>query len=183
MGPQGSSGPSRPAPRSGLSSYVAAWLVGGVAVAAAAIVFLGGARHAGGRAALPPLHEIALSSAARKAGCVVRRRRRGAEGLTAPTGGIYQAPVPHAGIERAVRSGMIVIQYREGVDGDVVDGLEGLQEAVPEGTVLAPMASAGRDQLTVLAYARQLRCPDAAPRSLEALRLFQGRYLGTAPRD
>ncbi len=167
-------------------AYLAGWLAAGLVVAALAITLLGHweqpARHT---IAVPPIREIALPSAARKAGCDLDARRplqrRAVAHLPQPSGTIYRRPVSRDLRERAVRRGLIVIEYGAGGTDASLDTLEALQRTAPAGTILAPSGSAQRDELTATSFRRRLRCARIRPATYDALLLFRGRYLGSVP--
>lgn len=133
--------------------------------------------------AAPPVREVALGDAMRNAGCDVRRSSRaalpGAGATIAP--GIYRRPVSAAQRRRVVRAGVVVIEYRRGVDRTTVARLASIQRAAPNGTVLAPSAALRDDAISVSTFGRQLRCPSITARSFDALQLFRGRYVGSGP--
>lgn len=167
-------------------AYVAAWLAAGLAVVALAVTVLGhGEQPARRTIAVPPIREIALPSAARKAGCDLDARRpvdrKASPHLSPPTGTIYRRPVSRDLRERAVRRGLIVIEYRAGEVDVSLDTLEALQRTAPAGTILAPSAAAQRDELTATSFRRRLRCARIRPATYDALLLFRGRYLGSVP--
>jgi hypothetical protein len=181
MGTRPAHDPHRPGAGRGLASYILAWLLAGTVVVAGAVLLLDrGARSSSGTVALPPVRETALTTAAHKAGCLVTRRPRGAVGLALPArAGVYDRPLGATDREAALRRGLIVIEYR-GVDSRTVDELRTVQEAVPVGTLLAPSIPFADDELTVSAYRRRLSCHRMSSRAIDAVRLFRGRYLGTA---
>ena len=82
---------------------------------------------------------------------------------------------------RVVRAGVVVIEYRRGVDRTTVARLASIQRAAPNGTVLAPSAALRDDAISVSTFGRQLRCPSITARSFDALQLFRGRYVGSGP--
>ncbi len=82
----------------------------------------------------------------------------------------------------ALRRGVIVISYRK----DTVDAgrraqLRALQTAVPDGTIVTPDVSGMRYEVAVAAYRRLLGCGRFTDATIDAIRLFRGRYLGTGP--
>ncbi len=167
-------------------AYLAAWLAAGVVVAALAIAALGDSgRAARVTIAVPPIREIALPSAARKAGCHLdaRRpvRRAAVVRLPQPSGTILRRPVSRDLRERALRRGLIVIEYRADGTHASLDTLEALQRAAPSGTILAPSGSAQHDELTATSFRRRLRCARMRPATYDAVLLFRGRYLGSVP--
>ena len=74
-----------------------------------------------------------------------------------------------------------MIQFRPGLDGDGVDALKTLQEAVPEGTIVAPNGTGMHFEIAVVAYRRLLGCPRFTTQALDAVQLFRGRFLGSGP--
>jgi hypothetical protein len=180
----------RPAvrPGSGLAGYVAAWLAAGAAIAAIAVGLTGPgqapAPAPAGAAALPPVREAGLGAAMRHAGCRIRAAAASAPSVVvlAPRAGVSRTPLDAGRRAAGVRRGLIVVEYRRDVRDGAYAQLRRLQEVVPNGTVLAPNPRLAHDQVTVTAYRRQLRCPALARGgTLDALRLFRGRYLGSMP--
>jgi len=77
-------------------AYLAGWLSAGLLVAALTVAVLGHGGPPSPGVAVPPVREIALTSAARKAGCAVDARRApraAAAGAPRPGGRIYDEPV------------------------------------------------------------------------------------------
>lgn len=168
---------------SGLWRYVAAWMIAGAVAVAGVLVLLGSRADHGSTptVAVPPLRQVSLGMAVRRARCTLALRRAEA----APTGprsarpGVFPAPIPLAVREAALRRGFIVIEYRRDLGPELVDQLRTIQKTVPTATVLAPAAGGARDALVVASAARELRCARVTPTSLDAMRLFRGRFLGT----
>lgn len=52
---------------------------------------------------------------------------------------------------------------------------------MPAGTVLAPGGPGMRSAVVARAYRHLLVCPRFGAHALDALRLFRGRFVGTAP--
>lgn len=178
----------RPPPplRGGLLFYAALWLTAGAVVAIAVVVLAG--RAAPQRVAsvgAPPVREVDLATAARRAGCVVRPLARRVPAAFVPVRaarpGVYRRPVTRAARQEAVRDGLAVVEYRPDLAEATRDRLVGVQRAAPGGTVLAPSAGLRADQLSVTTYGRQLRCPAVNAGAFDALQLFRGRYLGSGP--
>jgi hypothetical protein len=174
--------------RFALAAYVAVWLLAAGVVAALAIVALDGGEPK--TVAVPPIEETELGRAAYTAGCELRRAKP-AEHLNPPVvgpasgdaarGGFYdRAPDEHA-LVSALRKGVIVIQFRADLDGDRVDELRDLQEALPTGTIVAPNETGMPYEVAVTAYRRLLGCEHLTDASLDAVQLFRGRYVGSGP--
>lgn len=173
---------------SGLLRYVVAWVTGGALVIAAVMAFIG--REDQDAVTLPPVRQIELTSAARSAGCELRAGdlAQGA-GLPAPDApgprplpaGVYDEPPDPRGLAAAVRRGVIVVQHRPDLPGDVLDALRALQKAVPAGTIVTPEVAGTRYEVTVTAWRRSLGCPRFSRDSVDAIRLFRGRFVGTGP--
>lgn len=176
-------GRSHAAGLGGPLAYLGVWLAAGLLVAALAVVLLGQGTAGPRTVVLPPVRAIALAPAARKARCEVDARRplRGIAGARTaePSGRIYDRPVRADLRERAVRRGLIVIEYRRGMAGTALDTLKAVQHAVPAGTILAPSGSALRDDVTATSFRHRLRCAQISPATYDALLLFRGRYLGS----
>ena len=138
---------------------------------------------------VPPVRETELDVAAGQSRCVLVNARAGERvnppvdgpaGGRAARAGFYEQPVATAQLTAAVRKGIIVIQFRSGLDEKRVEALKALQSAFPEGTIVAPNATGMRFELAVVAYRRLLGCPRftdqfagrgaALPRSLPRLR-------------
>jgi hypothetical protein len=164
-----------------------AWLVAGAAVAAIVVALAAdrGPAHRARAQAIPapPVREVELGDAMRNAGCDVRRASRAATpsaGVTVAPG-IYRHPVSAAERRRVVRAGVVVIEYRRGLDPTTLARLMSIQRAAPSGTVLAPSAALRDDAFSVTTFGRQLRCPSITAGSFDALQLFRGRYVGSGP--
>jgi Protein of unknown function (DUF3105) len=173
--------------RGAAAAYAVAWLVAaGVAVGVVFAIF-GGADET---VSLPPIREAELTDAVSNSRCQLQTDGRG-ERLNPPVNGpaggraaqpgIYDKPLAMAHLTAALRRGIIVIQFRPDLDTDVVKALKTLQAAVPKGTIVAPNGTSKRVDLTVLAYRRLLICPRFTTASLDAVRLFRGRFLGSGP--
>ena len=138
--------------------------------------------------ALPPIVATELTAAAAKAGCVLRRGRVRGRGLV--TGGPRSAPAepavyedrrpPAPAIVAAIRRGAVVIDYRPDVPRDGIEALGALQRAVPRGTILAPNGEM-EFVVAVTAWRRLLGCRRLDGRTLDAVRLFRGRFIGSGP--
>lgn len=167
--------------------YVLAWAAGGALVALVLVTLLGGQDDES--SGLPPLRQTALADAARAARCELRGQV-GRAGLNPPVDGsrgvaarpgLYDSPPEIATLVAAVRRGIVVIHYRQGLDDTRVDQLRKLQPAVPAGTIVAPNGSGMRYEVAATAYRRLLGCPRFTDQAIDALRLFRGRYLGLGP--
>jgi hypothetical protein len=168
--------------------YAVVWLV--AAAAAVGLVF---AVFGGGdddTVSVPPVRETELVSAAGRNRCVLRSTQEGERlnpAVDGPAGGrparpgFYDKPVATAELTAAVRRGIIVIQFRQGLDDEAVDALKTLQTAIPSGTIVAPNATGMPFQLAVVGYRRLLGCPRFTTRALDAVQLFRGRFLGSGP--
>ena len=176
-----------PAARGAAAAYGLAWLVAvGVAVGIVLAIFGEGDETV----SLPPIRETELTEAVGNSRCQLQTDGRG-ERLNPPANGpaggraaqpgVYDKPLATAELTAALRRGIVVIQFRADLDGDVVRALKTLQAAVPEGTIVAPDGTGMRSALTVLAYRRLLTCPRFTAASLDAVRLFRGRFLGSGP--
>jgi hypothetical protein len=164
-----------------LASYVAVWAVVGTAIALAALVVTG--RDAP-QPALPPVRQPELANAVRAGGCrltVERRQPRRATAAEPVRPGVYDAAPPQAALEAALQRGTVAVRYRPDLEGKLVKRLEVMQAGVPRGTILAPDVAGVRHAVAVAAYRRALTCPRLTGASLDALRLFRGRYLGSGP--
>ena len=167
--------------------YAAVWLIGAAAAVGVIFAIFG---DDGGTVDVPPVRETELGDAVGQSRCVLRTappERDLNPAVDGPAGGrparagVYDHPVPAAQLTAAVRHGIVVIQFRPGLSGDVVDALKQLQEAVPEGTIVTPNDTGMRFELAVVAYRRLLGCPRFTAQALDAVQLFRGRYLGSGP--
>lgn len=167
--------------------YAAAWLAGVGLVVGLVFVFFGAGD---GTVSVPPVRETELVDAAVQSRCELRTARPGERlnppvdgpvGARAAKPGVYDQPVASADLAAAVRRGIIVIQFRDGLDGRLVDALKALQAAMPAGTIVAPNGSGMRFELAVTAYRRMLGCPRFSAQGLDAIQLFRGRFLGSGP--
>ena len=164
--------------------YIAGWLLAAAAVAVVVLVLLSGDEDP---VALPPVQETELSSAATNAGCVLRAGddAPASPPLSGPRAvpaapGVYDAPPPARALVGALRHGTIVILYRPESAQDAVKVLRQLQAAVPRGTIVTPYGEMPF-VVAVTAWRRLLGCRAMSDRTLDAVRLFQGRFVGSGP--
>ncbi len=137
-----------------------------------------------------PSVETELADAAGQSRCELRRASAG-ERLNPPVDGpaggraarpgFYEEPVASADLTAALRQGIVVIQFRAGLDGERLEALKGLQAAVPTGTIVAPNDTRMPFELAVTAYRRLLGCPRFTAQALDAVQLFRGRFVGSGP--
>jgi hypothetical protein len=176
------------ASRGAVFTYAVAWLV--AAAAAVGVVFAIFGSDDADTVSVPPVRETELTDAAGQSRCELRTANAGeqlnppvdgpAGGRPAPPG-FYEEPIAAAELSAAVRHGIVVIQFREGLDGERLDALKTLQAAIPEGTIVAPNGTGMRFELAVTAYRRLLGCPRFNDQALDAVQLFRGRFLGSGP--
>jgi hypothetical protein len=168
--------------------YAVVWLVAAAAAVGVVFAIFGG--DDADTVDVPPVRETELADAVGQSRCVLRTAPRGQQHnppVDGPAGGrparagFYDKPVPTAELIAAVRHGIVVIQFRPGLGGDILDALKQVQEAVPEGTIVAPNATGMHFELAVVAYRRLLGCPRYTLRALDAVQLFRGRFLGSGP--
>jgi hypothetical protein len=172
-----------------IARYAVVCVAIGALVAALVVAALGGA-GADSRASLPPVREIQLVKAVRASGCELRRARAG-EQLLPPIDGpgapparprLYDEAPPVDQLTAALRRGVIVISYRKDtVDAGRLAQLRALRTVVPDGTIVTPDVSGMRYEVAVAAYRRLLGCRRFTDATIDAIRLFRGRYLGTGP--
>jgi hypothetical protein len=174
--------------RAAVVVYAAAW----IAVTGAVVGFVLGLLGGGGddTVGVRPLHQTRLAVAAKRSGCELRVARvhqplnppvDGASGVRPAAPGVYTKPLRTAALTAAVRHGIVVIQFRPGLDDEPVQELEQLQAAVPRGTIVVPNATGMSFALAVTAYHRLLGCPRWTSGALDAVQLFRGRFLGSGP--
>lgn len=179
---------SRRTARRALTLYVAGWLAAGAIVAAGLLLAVGSGDDGNADVSLPPVRQTELGVAAASAGCVLRAgpsRRRDeppVDGGPAPPAAAryYESAPPTARLVGAMRHGVVVISYRPDVAQEHRDRLRALQRAVPEGTIVAPNAGM-RFAIAVTAWRRLLGCRRIGAGTLDALRLFRGRFVGGGP--
>lgn len=168
--------------------YATVWLV--AAAAAVGLVLAVFGDDSGDTVAVPPVLETELTDAAGQSRCVLVNAGAGERlnppvdgpaGEPAARAGFYDQPVATAQLTAAVRKGIIVIQFRKGLDDKGVDALKALQSAFPGGTIVAPNSTGMRFELAVVAYRRLLGCPRFTDHALDAVQLFRGRFLGSGP--
>jgi hypothetical protein len=168
--------------------YATVWLV--AAAAAVALVLAVFGDDDPDTVAVPPVRETELGVAAGQSRCVLVTARAGQRvnpPVDGPSGGrpakagFYEQPVATDQLTAAVRKGIVVIQFRAGLDEKLVEALKALQSAFPEGTIVAPNATRMRFELAVVAYRRLLGCPRFTDQALDAVQLFRGRFLGSGP--
>lgn len=59
--------------------------------------------------------------------------------------------------------------------------MQALQQTVPAGTVLAPERIRTRYEVTIAGWRRLLACPRFTDATVDAMRLFRGRFIGSGP--
>jgi hypothetical protein len=168
--------------------YAAVWRVAAAAAVGVIFAIFGG--DAADTVDVPPVRETQLGKAVGRSRCVLRTAAPGERlnpAVDGPAGGrpasagFYDEPVPTGRLTAAVRRGIVVIQFRHGLADEVVDALKQLQEAVPEGTIVAPNSTGMHFEVAVVAYRRLLGCPRFTAQALDAVQLFRGRFLGAGP--
>jgi hypothetical protein len=174
--------------RGALAGYVVVWLIGAAAVVGGVAAALSGGEDT---VALPPVQQIELATAARSAGCEFRRTKRGevtnpsvdgAPAATPESPGVKDDPPSgESSLVAALRHGVVVIHYQPGLADERLDELKKMQEVVPEGTVVTPNTTRMTYAVAATAYHRLLGCAHFTDATLDALRLFQGRYVGSGP--
>ena len=141
------------------------------------------------RAKLPPVRETQLVRAVQLGGCELRRAR-GGEPLRPPVDGpsgdparpgFYDAAPPAGRLTAALRRGVIVVSYRPGLDSERLAQLRLLRALIPSGTIVVPDASGMGYAIAVAAYRRLLGCRRFTDATIDAIRLFRGRFIGTGP--
>lgn len=168
-------------------AYAAAWLAAAAVLVGVLLVVLDSGEPE--EVSLPPVHETELAEAAREAGCRLWLARAG-ERLNPPVvGGIdarparpgfYEDSPGVSALTAALRDGVVVIQFRD-LDAGSVELLEHVQEAVPDGTIVAPNDTDMPFAVAVTSYRRLLGCPTLSESSVEAIQLFRGRFVGSGP--
>ena len=168
-------------------AYAVAWVTAATLFVSVALAALDSGEPT--EVSLPPVLETELGQAARDAGCELHRARP-AEALNPPvTGGIGAMPARPGFYEEspgqpallgALRDGVVVIQFRN-LDDAAVDLLRDVQEALPMGTIVAPNDTGMPFVLAVASYRRLLGCRALDERSIDAIQLFRGRYVGSGP--
>lgn len=137
---------------------------------------------------LPPVRQTELTEAAVAAGCELRGDRPGQRLVppivgpraAPPRPGVYSRPINSRALVGAIRGGTVVIHYRPPLSEDRVEQLEELQKAVPVGTIVAPYEGMPY-ALAVTAWRRLLGCRRFAEGTIDAVRLFRGRFIGSGP--
>lgn len=179
---------SRPSARHGeaLLLYAVGWLLAGFVVAA--IVVLVVRDGEGGEVSLPPVRQTRLGEAARAAGCEVRHGSD-TDALTPAVTGppataarpdVYERAPRGPQLVGALRRGIIVIHHRPSLADARVEQLRRLQQAVPEGTIVTPNARMPY-MVAATAWNRLLGCDSFEDVTLDAIRLFRGRFIGSGP--
>lgn len=168
----------------GLLRYAAAWAIGATALVLLGTRLLGDPSQG---AHLPAIRAAALGDAVRAGGCTLVHLPAHVQGNPPVDGppshealaGIYMRSPPVLRLTAAMRRGLVVIQYRPGLDADRLEELALLQKAVPRGTIVTPNATGMPFELAATAYRTYVGCPRADGYAVDAIRLFRGRYLGT----
>jgi hypothetical protein len=124
------------------------------------------------------------------AGCELRRVPPGERvnppvnfpaGADPARAGHYDEAPATAALTAALRAGLVVIQFRAGLDEQSVEELKTIQKAVPAGTILTPNATDMPYDVAATAYGRLLGCDEFTDRVVEAIQLFRGRWIGSGP--
>jgi hypothetical protein len=168
-------------------AYAAAWLVAATLSLGVLLAALDTDEPA--QVSLPPVLETELSQAARDAGCELHRARPG-ERLNPPVSGgagaiparpgFYEESPGASALLAALRDGVVVIQFRS-LDSAGIELLHEVQEAVPEGTIVAPNDTGMPFVVAVTSYRRLLGCRALDEPSIDAIQLFRGRFVGSGP--
>ena len=173
--------------RHGLLRYAAGWLLAGALVAGLLVWIVDDGEE---DVSLPPIEQTRLAAAARVARCQLRHPRHGellnppVEGARATKPlrpGVYDEPGSVESVIAAVRRGVIVVQYRPGLPEERIEQLGELQRAVPAGTIVVPNATRMPFEIAVTGWRRLLGCPRFSEDSIDAVRLFRGRFIGQGP--
>jgi hypothetical protein len=168
-------------------AYAAAWLVGAALLVGVLLLLLDGGEP--DEVSVPPVRGTELTRAARHAGCELRHARLG-ERLNPPVDGaaaaeparpgVYEDAPDELALRAALRHGIVVIHFRDLEHGDV-ELLRKLQEAAPDGTIVAPNETGMPFAVAVTAYRRLLGCRRLDESSVDAIQLFRGRFVGSGP--
>jgi hypothetical protein len=175
-------------PRLALAAYIAAWLAGAAVIAGVTLALIGGDDDE--RVAVPPVREIELTKAARLAGCELRRVPSdqasnppvdGPDRVDPTRAGYYEEPPATPSLTAALRVGIVVIQFRDGLDEQSVEELKTIQQAAPDGTIVTPNATGMPYEVAAAAYRRLLGCDEYTEGAVDAIQLFRGRWIGSGP--
>lgn len=165
-------------PTAALLRYALGWGLAGAVVATALVLLL----RATAAPELRPLQQVELRAAARAAGCRLQPSAVPDRDPAPPMpAGVYDDPAPEGRAVAAVRRGLVVVTYRRELEEEDRQRLELFQKVVPRGTILAPEAAAVEGAMRARAWRRTLQCPRVDDRTIEAVRLFRGRYIGRRP--
>jgi hypothetical protein len=168
-------------------AYAAAWLAAAALIVGVLLVVLDSGEPK--EVTLPPVHETELTDAVARAGCELHRADpderlnppvAGGDGASPARPGFYEESVDATSLLAAMREGMIVIQFRDLGSSDL-DLLRELQEAVPDGTIVAPNDTGMPFVVAVTAYRRLLGCRTLNLFAADAIQLFRGRFVGSGP--
>jgi hypothetical protein len=188
MGPIDKQWRDRAARVPAIALYALVCVAIGAAAAALAVAVLGGRERDGPRA-LPPVRQTQLVKAVQASGCELHRSRAGNQmrprvdgPRAAPARPQFYADAPPARrLTGALRRGVIVIFYRAGLDRERLEQLRAVQAAVPNGTIVTPDSSGMRYDVAAGSYRRLLGCRRFTDATIDAIRLFRGRYIGIGP--
>lgn len=166
--------------------YVCGWVATGAVITATLLFALPSGDE--GADALPPVRQTELRVAAEKAGCELRAGGRQRPGDPPLAGGpappaaprVYDSAPPATSLVGAIRRGIVVISYRPELAQEQRALLRAVHMAVPRGTIVVPNARMSF-VIAVTAWRRLLGCRRTGRDTLDALRLFQGRFVGTGP--
>ena len=168
-------------------AYAAAWLVAATVIVGVLLAVLDSGEPE--QVSLPPVQETELADAAQRAGCELRHAKPGdhlnppvvgGAGVKPARPGFYEESPSVSSLIAALRDGVVVVQFR-GVDESAVDLLHAIQEAVPDGTIVAPNETGMPFIVAVTAYRRLLGCRELNDSTVDAIQLFRGRFVGSGP--
>lgn len=138
---------------------------------------------------LPPVTAVGLTAAASDAGCVLRTGDAVAAavpvsgGTSQPASPGFYEDRPRAGaLVGALSRGAIVIHYRPDLPGEFISDLRLVQRVMPAGTIVVANADM-QFAVAATAWQRLLGCYRLTDGTLDALRLFRGRYIGRGADD
>lgn len=175
----------RPGGRRAVLLYALGWILSGTLVVGLLVLALDG----DDAVELGPVQRIELREASAAGRCALEELGpadrsdlpvSGPRPPRAAAPGEYERSPAGPELVGAVRRGIVVVVHTPGLVRERRAELTAVQRGIPAGTIVAPRPRA-RFEVAAVAWRRALRCPRLTPAALDAVRLFQARFVGTGP--